>query len=218
MSIHALSLSPHLPNYTIEQKREERQAGRRKWNEDFSVNLESVAAKVAETITADVFAKYQSALGDCFLAELTPDQTLRLTYSFDLLRKNDAKELKERAKESAELAPYKQWFDHFTADHDQARQAIEENVSSMQIKSVSRQQPDSKYFAVKMDVLASAVQKKVDAVLKEFAKQAGNQQFKAEVLGPYVESNRGSWHTFRASKISSDPVEQKVVVKLGLRA
>jgi hypothetical protein len=77
---------------------------------------------------------------------------------------------------------------------------------------------DRQYFNKQMDALASAVQKKVDSALKEFAGLAGNKLFKAEVLGPYDEASKGSWRMSKMARMSHEPLDQMIAVKLGLKA
>src|SRR5689334_7343364 len=89
------------------------QAARNKWEEDFENNQTKFSQKIASGIIKKTLWNFENSCNDPYKELPNMKSPLTSQFSFEIVNSKDALILKELASDSAELAPFKEWFERF---------------------------------------------------------------------------------------------------------
>lgn len=102
---------PAILNWTIESKLRDWKVAREGWAEDFEANYKQVADKISESITKVISELLEKRLSDPYKPIPKSANTLKFNFRLDIGDNKNCKHIKEWAQDSANLPPFKEWFE-----------------------------------------------------------------------------------------------------------
>lgn len=160
--------------WTITEQLTTRENARTRWERDFNANMNTVADKISESITNEVFEKLRQHLSDPYKPLPTSSNPMKVDYSLGL--KRNAHEIKKWAGDEANRPPFREWFDAFgTASNNRKRgQDFDDTDSSVSFISINNEEIEIGYFQDLMAKIGHRIEEAVRRNMRAFAENPQN--------------------------------------------
>lgn len=160
--------------WTVRDNIQSRMGVRTEWQRSFNANVDKVASTIATSIIKEMSEKLSHRLKSSFEMYPTSAIPFHVTYRLSLLE--GAAEMKKWAKETAELAPFKAWFEHFISlEKSLDKERIDRGDYGSSFGSRVPQGPvDTAYFDGMIDLLGNRVEKFVKEQISAFRENVNN--------------------------------------------
>ncbi len=166
--------------FNLSNATENRLNQREKDENTFEKNREVFSHKISESIFKEVILKSEKTFNDSYLTEPSNAVPLSIRFSFEIVNPKDAIALIELALDSAELSPFKEWFERFSLQNQKINKEID-CFQSSSILSKNVNGIDREYFQEMMALVGRSVQIQLKKSFQDLTSLPENSCLKVEV-------------------------------------
>jgi hypothetical protein len=143
------------------------------WENDFDRNMSTFSKEISEGIAKKVFSSLNNALNDPYKELPNKQKPLSYYFSFEILNPQVALSLKELASKSADLPPFKEWFEKFCIPNQKVSKGNDSLSSEKRI--------DREYFQGRMFLIGQNVKTQLKNLFKNSTLATENSGLKIKV-------------------------------------
>ncbi len=148
------------------------------WEDDFSKNMDTFSAKISEGIAKKFLEKLSKTLADPYKELPNKKSPLSSSFSFEIVKPEAASSLKELAQETANLPPFKEWFERFCIVNQKVSQEddlLDSSSGPLGVKKPEMEKGiERDYFLDMMALVGQAVESRLKSSFKSSNSEPGN--------------------------------------------
>lgn len=158
------------------------QSVRSKWEEDFEKNQKEFSQNTTAGIMKKTLGNFENSCSDPYKQLPNKKSPLASQFSFEIVKSKDALMLKELASDSAELSPFKEWFERFANPQKNSMDSSTIESNSIMVRSPEREKGiDREYFQELMAIVGRSVAKNLKESFDQIASLPENSRLNAEI-------------------------------------